>query len=160
MSAQMSPPERYFRYSQWALATVFVLILTYGILFLVNSFRPNDPTVRLITGYHWIYGLAGAILLGVLLFLQVAVARGAEMKGTRRRGLAVEADEWQQKNLDRAMRVAFVVMVFAQFPLAWLLSSSSATMPLLAMGVTTVHLGIATLLGTYLYLSREPSGGE
>jgi hypothetical protein len=70
--------------------------------------------------------------------------------------LAVVNDELRQANLRRAERVALIVILVAQFPLmALALSSLAAAAAVTVMGVTTVTLGMVTLIASFLFFDRE-----
>jgi len=68
-------------------------------------------------------------------------------------------DEWRRTNLDRAMKIAFIVILVAQLPLGWLFgvmfAQLSVLRAVLGMAVSTITLGMTTFVATFLILDRD-----
>jgi hypothetical protein len=70
----------------------------------------------------------------------------------------VMEDEWRRASMDRASRIALIVVVAAQWPLAMLLGFV-ATLPAdrtaMAMAAASMTLGLLTLIALFLAFERQ-----
>ena len=67
---------------------------------------------------------------------------------------ALFQDEFRQQSLARAVRAAFIFLLLAQIPLAWLLESQAAPPHTLAMACLNMLAGAIAFLGAFLYFER------
>jgi len=148
--------ERYLRYSQRNMVALLVLTVVVGALCLAMAFRVDAAPRWLVQGGALI-GVAAAIGLGAL---KSVTLRGTRWDPKSPEVQAVMRDEWRRTNMDRAMRVAFVVVLTAQIPIALLVASLPSLRATMAMAVTTLTLGLATLIALYLFLSRQQKDVE
>jgi hypothetical protein len=141
-------PERVellLRASRRSLMIVLALILLFGATVIAHAIRPATLLANWPAVVPWLIPVGAALL--VTLTARVR-PRPAE--------LAVVNDELRQANLRRAERVALIVILVAQFPLmALALSSLAAAAAVTVMGVTTVTLGMVTLIASFLFFDRE-----
>ena len=63
-------------------------------------------------------------------------------------------DEFRQANLARAQRVAFVVVLVAQIPLATFVSGLNTVGAVTVMSVATITVAMAALIASFLYFDR------
>jgi uncharacterized membrane protein len=68
---------------------------------------------------------------------------------------AILEDEWRQRNMNRARRVAFAVVLVVQLPLGLLLAALPPLQAVMAMAAVTITVGLATLLALFLYFDRD-----
>jgi hypothetical protein len=57
--------------------------------------------------------------------------------------------------MDRAIRVAFFVILIAQIPIGLLVAPLPSLRAVMAMATTTLTLGMATFLALFLFFSRQ-----
>jgi FtsH-binding integral membrane protein len=67
---------------------------------------------------------------------------------------AVLEDEFRQANLARAQRATLIVVLAAQIPLALLFASLPESRSVMALAVSTITLGMATLITLFLIFDR------
>jgi len=58
-----------------------------------------------------------------------------------------------------AMRVAFIVVLIAQIPIGLLVAHLPSLRAVMAMAISTLTLGMATLIALFLFFSREEQDG-
>ena len=140
--------DRYLRFARRSMFLLLIVVLALGSLCIGFAFRPNDPmlhsTSRLIPLFIAILGTALA-----------AVARRSGLRPGSSESEAALGDEWRQAILARAIRVAFLVLLVVQVPLAFCFTSLPVLRALLAMAVSTITIALVTFAGTYLVLDRE-----
>jgi hypothetical protein len=71
----------------------------------------------------------------------------------------VMRDEWTRRNWNRACRVGFGAVMWAQLPLAFLLDRLAAEPSLPVMAGLSMTLGLGAFWATYLYVGRQPADG-
>lgn len=147
--------ERYVRFSQRSLLLVLVLVLALGALGLAAALRP-ELGARWMVQAGWMLPIAIVIAVGAL---QRTTLRGARWRPDAPEAQAVLRDEWRRASMDRALRVAFVVVLVAQVPLAVLLAPLPSLRAVLAMAVATSVLGLAAFLALFLFFGRERTDG-
>jgi hypothetical protein len=143
-----TPLDRYLRFARRSMFLLLIVALTLGSLGIGFAFRPDDP-----------------MLLSASRMIPIVIAiLGAGLAGfARRSGLRVGSsesetalrDEWRQTILARAFRVAFLILVIVQVPLAFCFTSLPVLRALLAMAVSTITIAVVTFAGTYLVLDRN-----
>jgi hypothetical protein len=148
--------ERYQRFSQGSMIVTLVLVLVLGSICVGMAFEPHAAS-RWMARSGW--------MLAVAIAIAVVTLRAATLRGDRWNPRAPEArailhDEWRRTSMDRAMRVAFVVVIGAQVPLALLLIHLPSPRAVTAMAAATATLGLATFIALHLFLSRQASDGR
>jgi hypothetical protein len=146
-----SRPERYLRFSHRTMVVLLTLTILFGGLCLAMALLPGD-TPRWIASAVPLLGVAATIGLVVL---QQTTLRGERWDPKSPEVQAVLQDEWRRTNMDRAMRVAFVVVLIAQIPIGLLVAHLPSLRAVMAMAVSTLTLGMATLIALFLFFSRE-----
>lgn len=148
--------ERYLRFSQGSMIVTLVLVLALGGICVGMALEPD-------VGSRWMARSGG--MLAVAIAIAVVTLQPATLRRDRWNPDAPEArailhDEWRRTNMDRAMRVAFVVVIGAQIPLALLLARLPSLRAVTAMAAATTTLGLATFIALYLLLSRQGRDGR
>lgn len=146
-----SRSEKYLRYSHRSMVVVLALMVTIGSVSLAMALQPDGVVAR------WMPRLSAIVPIAIVL---VAGALAATLRGDRWDPNAPEAraivqDEWRRLNMARAMRGAFVVVVAAQVPLALWLGTLPSPRAAMAIAITTMTLGVATLSALFLIFERE-----
>jgi fumarate reductase subunit C len=148
--------ERYLRFSQGSMIVTLALVLALGIICVGMALEPE-------VGSQWMarsgWMLAVAIAIAVVT-LQAATLRGDRWNPRAPEAMAIAHDEWRRTSMDRAMRVAFLVVIGAQLPLAFLLGRLPSLRAVMAMAGATASLGMATFIALFLVLSRQASDGR
>jgi hypothetical protein len=90
-----------------------------------------------------------------LMALQRATLRGDRWDPGSPEVQAVLHDEWRRINMDRAIRVAFFVVLAAQIPIGLLVAPLSSIRAVMAMATATLTLGMAAFLTLFLFFSRQ-----
>lgn len=147
--------ERYLRFSQRGMSLALVLVLVLGAISMAMAFRPES-------GSMWMARSGG--ILAVAITIAVVMLHGSTLRGDRWNASVPEAqaivhDEWRRTNMDRAVRVAFVVVLAAQLPFGLLMASLPSLRAVMAMGAATATLGMATFIVLYLFFNREQRDG-
>jgi len=146
-----SRPERYLRFSHRSLVALFIITLVVGGLCLAMALRPGD-TPRWMTSLVALLPIA--IAIGVVT-LQRTTLRGDRWDPKSPEVQAVLQDEWRRASMDRAIRVAFFVILIAQIPIGLLVAPLPSLRAVMAMATTTLTLGMATFLALFLFFSRQ-----
>jgi hypothetical protein len=146
--------ERHLRFSRRSMTVTLLLVLAIGGFCLAMAVRPHAPVWSRAVPTLWI--VAAVLAAGLQRTL------GGERWDPRApEARAIAEDEWRRSNMERARRVAFVVVLGAQLPLGLLLARlPSSLQALMAMATATITLGLATLLALFLYFDRDvPDAG-
>jgi len=133
------------------MVALFIITLVVGGLCLTMALRPGD-TPRWMTSLVAL--LPTAIAIGVVT-LQRTTLRGDRWDPKSPEVQAVLQDEWRRVSMDRAIRVAFFVILIAQIPIGLLVAPLPSLRAVMAMATTTLTLGMATFLGLFLFFSRQ-----
>lgn len=145
-----SRPERYLRFSQRSMVALLLITLILGGLCLAMALRPGDAP-------RWM--TSSITLLPILFAIAVVSLQRATLRGDRwdprsPEVRAVLEDEWRRTSMDRAIRVAFFVVLIAQIPIGLLVAPLPSLRAVMAMATTTLTLGMATFLALFLFFSR------
>jgi len=148
-----SRSEKYLRFSRRGMTVALLLVLAVGGVCVVMAVHPASPRFPQAVLPLWIVAVVLAAGLQRTLGGERWDPRAPEAR-------AIAEDEWRRSNLDRARRAAFVVVLGAQLPLGLLLASLPTPRAVTAMAAATVTLGLATLMGLFLYFDRDaPDAG-
>ena len=103
--------------------------------------------------------------LGLLLLSPIILSLGLAWVLISRRGVsitnddpnlqAVAKDEFRRLNAMRAVRVAFLLVMVVQLPLAWLLGLHPSPDSLAHMGTFTWFIGAISFLAAFLFFDRD-----
>ena len=148
---ERNQPERYYRaYQRTAVVCLLFAVTVCGYFLAVGSGALSGPPAR------------GAALVLSALFVVSFVAVPAVTLGGRRwrrsdpAAQLVLRDEWTRRNWNRACRVGFGVVMWAQFPLAWLMDHLASAPSLSVMAGLSMTLGAGAFFASYLYVGRQP----
>jgi hypothetical protein len=146
-----SRPERYLRFSQRSMVALLLITLILGGLCLAMALRPGDAP-------RWV--TSSITLLPIVLAIGIMTLQRSTLRGDRwdprsPEVRAVLEDEWRRTSMDRAIRVAFFVVLIAQIPIGLLVAPLPSLRAVMAMATTTLTLGMATFLALFLFFSRQ-----
>lgn len=145
---QESRSEKYLRFSRRSTTVLLLLVLAVGSVCVAMAFRPVSP--------HWPQAMLPMWIVAIVLAAGLQRTLGGDHWDPRTPEVrAIVEDEWRRTNMDRARRVAFVVVLGAQLPLGLLLASLPPLRAVMAMAAATITLGLSTLLALFLYLDRD-----
>jgi Na+/H+ antiporter NhaC len=148
-SGQTDRTELLLRISRRSLVALLVLILFFAATLIAHVVRPGSLLADWGSRMPWL--LPVAIVAVFVMF--IAPLR----RSFRANDPDVETvlnDEFRQANLARAQRVALVVVLVAQIPLAIFLSGLSAVAAVTVMGVATITIALATFIIAFLFADR------
>lgn len=140
--------DRYLRFARRSMFLLLIVVLTLGSLCIAFAFRPDDP--MLVSASRLIPIFIAILYTGLAVF-----ARRSGLRTGSSESAAALRDEWRQTVLARATRVAFLVLLVVQLPLAFCFTSLPVLRALLAMAVSTITIALVTFAGTYLVLDRK-----
>lgn len=147
--------ELYLRFSRRGMAALLIMIVALGATALIMALQPDGAFARTLEKASWFFPIATIIGVGAL---QTSM-RGKGWNPNSPEAKAVLNDEWRRTNLDRAMKVAFIVILVTQLPLGWLfgvmLAQLSVLRAVLGMAVSTITLGMTIFVATFLFLDRD-----
>lgn len=153
MEPTIHPSEQFLRFRQRKMITLLAIILVVGAIGLALVLTPGGPVWRSVSR-------ASLIPLAIAIVVAVQVAfRGRRWSADSPEVKVAMQDEWLRSNMDRASRLALVVALLAQYPLALMFATLFPGLPqprpVFAMAFSTITLALATQLGVFLYLDRE-----
>ena len=147
-SPMVSRSERYLRFSRRSTTVLLLLVLAVGAMCVAMAFRPAAP--------HWSVAMLPLWIVAIVLAAGLQRTLGGDRWDPRLPEVrAIVEDEWRRSNMDRARRVALVVVLGAQLPLGLLLAALPSLRAVMAMAAATITLGLATLLACFLYFDRD-----
>ncbi len=145
-------PERYHRaYQRTALVCLLFAATAGGFCLAVGSGALRGGPVR--------GGALGLVVLFAAAFLAVPAVTlgGRRWRRSDPQAQLVLRDEWTRRSWNRACRVAFGAVMWAQLPLAFLLDRLASEPPLVVMAGLSMTLGVGAFWATYLYVGRQPA---
>lgn len=141
------------RFSRRSLKAVLFLVVILGGTALSLILSPKGAVA---------HPAAGAWLIPVGIVIAVAAVqsslRGRRWKPESPEVRTILQDEFRKANMDRAFRIAFIVLLAAQWPLALLLGVTTrlpAIRLVMAMAAGSITVGLLTLITLFLYFDRE-----
>ena len=147
--------ELHLRFSRRMMAVLLLIIVAFGAIGLAMTLRPDGAFSQALERAPWFFPIATIIGVAVL---QTSMRKNRWVPNSPEAKTLLN-DEWRRTNLDRAMKIAFIVILVTQLPLGWLfgvmLAQLSVLRAVLAMGVSTVTLGMTTFIATFLILDRD-----
>lgn len=149
---QRSQPERYYRaYQRTAVVCLLFAIAVGGFFLAVGSGALSGGPVQ--AAALSLVGLFAVAFVGV-----PWVTLGRRWHQCDPQAQRVLRDEWTRKNWNRACRVGFGTVMWAQLPLAFLLDRLGSQPSLSMMAGLSMTLGMGAFWATYLYVGRQPAG--
>ena len=145
--------ERLLRANRRSLIAVLVMVLIAAATLIAHALAPGSLLSDWPSRAPWLIPVWIVIFAGV-----AAQARRKAVAHSDATALmeTVINDEYRQANLARAQRIALVVVLIAQMPLSALaLSGLPASAAVTIMATTTVTLGMATLIVSFLVFDRD-----
>lgn len=145
--------EKYLRFSRRSMTVTLLVVLAVGGVCIAMAIWPAAPS--------WSRAVTPLWIVAVVLAAGLQRTLGGDRWDPRSpEARAIADDEWRRNNMDRARRVAFVVVLAAQLPLGLLLAGLPSARALMAMAAATITLGVATLFALFLHLDRDvPDAG-
>ena len=142
-------PEYLLRISRRSLFALLVLVVLIAATLIAHVLRPGSLLADWASRAPWLLPVViGALFVFFIVpFRRSFRANDPDVK-------ALQNDEFRQANLARAQRVALIVVLVAQIPLAMFLSGLNAVAAVTVMGVSTITLAIATFIISFLYVDR------
>lgn len=142
------------RFSRSNMVTLFFVVAILGGTALALILSPEGAVGRAAARAPWLVPVA--IVIAV-------VAAQSSLKGRRWNPASPEVaaimqDEWRRTNMDRAFRFSLIVVLAAQGPLGMLigvLGGVESVRTAMAMAAASMTLGLMTLIGLFLFFSRE-----
>jgi hypothetical protein len=151
-----SRSELYLRFSHRTMVVLFFLVVSLGAASLAMALRPDGAVSYLLAKAPWFVPVSIAVIFGAL----QRTLRGQRWNPDSPEAKAILQDEWRRTTLDRATRVALIVVLIAQLPLGLLLTPLPTLRAVMAMAVSTITLGIATVIGLFLFFGRDVNDGR
>lgn len=146
-----SRAERYLRFTRGSMVLTLVVILVLGAWCLAMAFAA-DGGAPWGSRLGWILPIGMPIAFGIL---QRTTLRGERWDPKAPEARVILRDEWRRANMDRAMRVALIVVLVAQVPLGLAFTQIPTLRALMAMAAATTTLGMATVIACFLYFDRD-----
>jgi len=150
---ERSQPERYYQaYQRTAVVCLLFAVAVGGFFVAVGSGALSGGPVQ------------GAALGLVALFAVAFVAvpwvtlGGRPWHRSDPQAQRVLRDEWTRRSWNRACRVGFGAVMWAQLPLAFFLDRLASPPSLSMMAGVSMTLGMGAFWATYLYVGRQPAG--
>jgi hypothetical protein len=139
------------RASRRALLIVLLMIFAFGATLLGRLLWPESALAMWPARLPW--------LLPVLVVLGLVAMRfslqGRSWGANNREVKILQEDEFRRTNLSRAQRAALIVVLALQIPLGLLYAYLPSMRAVMAMGVTTITLAMATLITCFLFFDRD-----
>jgi hypothetical protein len=143
--------DQLLRASRRALLIVLFMVLTLGATVLGRALWPESILATWPMRLPWLLPFF-VVMLGVAGRLLMR-GRTWDSKGLGMK--KIQHDEFRQLNLARAQRAALITALVLQLPLGLLFAHLPGMRAVMAMGVTTITLAIATLIASFLFFDRE-----
>jgi Na+/H+ antiporter NhaC len=148
-SGQTDRTELFLRISRRSLVALLVLILLIAATLIAHVVRPGSLLADWASRMPWLLPVA---IVAVFVMFIAPLRRSFPANDPDVE--TVVNDEFRQANLARAQRVALVVVLVAQIPLAIFLSGLSAVAAVTVMGVATITIASATFIIAFLFADR------
>lgn len=145
-----NPTEQLARFSRRGMYVMLVLVLALGAGTLATTLSPDGLGARLASRAYLLIPIVIILAVGGLQF----TLRGRRWDPRSPEARAILDDELRQTSLARASRAALATVLIAQIPLGLLFMQLPAR-AVWAMAVSTITLGMATLIALFLYFDRE-----
>jgi uncharacterized membrane protein len=152
--ASEHPVEVFQRFSRRSMVALLFVIAILGGTALALILSPEGAVGRAATRMMWLIPVAMVIVVAAV----QTTLKGRRWDPKSAEVKTVMEDEWRRASMDRASRIALIVVVAAQWPLAMLLGFV-ATLPAqrtaMAMAAASMTLGLLTLIALFLAFERQ-----
>jgi hypothetical protein len=151
---EQNQPERYYRaYQRTAVVCLLFAVAVGGFFLAVGSGALSGGAAQ--------SGALSLVVLFAVAFLAVPAVtlRGRRWRPSDPQAQLVRRDEWTRRSWNRACRVGFGAVLWAQLPLAFLLDRLASEPSLTLMAGLSMTLGLGAFWATYLYVGRLPADG-
>jgi hypothetical protein len=148
-----SSTEGFARFSRASMFTLLVLVILLGGTGLALILSPDGAVARSAARASWLI----PVLIAIVVSVQAGI-RGRRWAPDSLEVKVVMNDEFRRANMDRAARLALIVILVAEWPLSFLFGFlTQLPTPRAAMGMAaaTMTLGLTTLITLFLYFDRE-----
>jgi hypothetical protein len=139
------------RASRRGLFIVLLMILAFGATLLGAAVWPDSVLGTWPMRLPWLL----PILVVMLGFGGRLLARGRAWDPNSLEVKQMEQDEFRRMNFSRAQRAALGLVLILQIPLGLLFAHLSGTRAVIAMGVSTITLGMVVLIALFLFFDRD-----
>jgi hypothetical protein len=140
--------EKYLRFSRRRKTVTLLVIIAVGGVCLAMAIHPNAP--------QWPRAVPALWIVAVIIAAGLQRTLGGERWDPGApEARAIKEDEWRRSNMERARRIAFVVVLGAQLPLGLLLARLPSLQAVMAMVAATITLGLSTFIALFLYFDRD-----
>lgn len=143
--------ELFLQFSQRKLTTLLVIVLAVGAVGLALMLTPTGTVWRAVSRVSLV-----PVAVAIVLIVQMTL-RGRRWSPDSPEVRVAMQDEWRRTNMNRASRLALVVVLLAQWPLALILGFAQIPAPrgAMAMAMATITLGLSTQIALFLFFDRE-----
>jgi hypothetical protein len=150
------PAERYYDYHLRTVMLGLLLVVGLGVYNLIRVFGAGNERLGMA-----VPAIIVAVAIIALITLELVTLRGRRWRRRDPEVQAILRDEWRLTNVNRGYRVAFWVMLCAQWPLMPIMAYVPVhpERSVVGMGIGTALLGLGAFLASYLYFSRQPGDG-
>ena len=143
--------DLFLRASRRALFIVLLMILALGATVLGRALWPDSLLATWPVRLPWL--LPALIVITAVVGRKLMQGRTWDPNGPQEKMLL--QDEFRRMNLSRAQRSALITVLVLQIPLGLLFAHLPAMRAVMAMGVTTITMGMATLISFFLFFDRD-----
>ena len=152
--ASEHPVEVFQRFSRRSMVALLFVIAILGGTALALILSPQGAVGRAANRMMWLIPVAIVIVVAAV---QTSL-KGARWDPKSAEVKTVMEDEWRRASMDRASRIALIVVVAAQWPLAMLLgfvAALPAHRTAMAMAAASMTVGLVTLIALFLAFERQ-----
>jgi drug/metabolite transporter (DMT)-like permease len=143
--------ELVLRTSRRALVVVLAAVLLVAATLIAHALRPGSLLADWSSKVPWLFPVA---MVAVFVILNAPLLR-RQLRPDSPEMRAMLEDEFRHANLARAQRLALIVVLVAQVPLAILVSGLATEPAVTVMAVASVTLAMTTLIASFLFFDRE-----
>jgi hypothetical protein len=143
--------ELLLRASRRALFILLLMILALGATLLGRAVWPDSLLATWSARLPWLL----PVLIVLLMITMRLSTRGRAWDPKSPEVKRILQDEFRRTNFLRAQRGALIVVMALQLPLGLLFGHLPGMRAVMAMGVTTVTVGVAALIALFLFFDRE-----
>lgn len=148
------PVEILQRYGRRNMVVSLFIVALLGGTGLALILSPKGAVAQSANRMMWLIPVAMAIAVGA----SQAALRGRRWDPKSPDVQTVLNDEWRRASMDRASRLALIVVVAAQWPMALVIGfllDVPALRAAMAMAAASITLGLLTLITLFLVFERE-----
>jgi hypothetical protein len=145
--------EHFARFSRRSMFALLAVVLLTGGTGIALAFSPQGAVARSVARGAWFIPVA------ITMFIAVQCSmRGRRWSPDAPEVKAIMQDEWRRTNMDRAARLALIIVLLGQWPLALIVGFLFELPPprtAMAMAASVTTLGLATMITLFLFFDRE-----